>query len=252
MKKLVIWIGMLALALSVSAALPVMEDGGYAEDDALLTWRTSSRWQASLLYGYLNRDVTMDDVTLQLRADIVEASVGVSPWPWLLLYGQVGGSQARLNPVMRDDSGAGAGGLLGAQLNLWQIYPAREATAWRLLLQVVGEVSYRTASDDVAGDLEWTTGTVMLPFFYHLTLARSELNARAADFHSLAIYAGPEVSWVDGNWTRGGIKRSFREEDSVGAVVGAELWLIEHLSFGVRAEWLGERTSGQMNVRYRF
>ena len=37
----------------------------------------------------------------------------------------------------------------------------------------------------------------------------------------------------------------------VGVVGGADLWLLENLSFGARAEWF-EETSMELAVRYRF
>lgn len=246
--RLMLW----ALAIPVMTALPALGNEGYPDDESLFTWRTSSRWQAGMLFTHVNREVTGEDLALKLRGDIMDVSLGVSLRPWLLLYGQAGGSQASFSHLARNEFSTGAGGLLGAQLNLWHIYPARETTAWRLLFQAIGEVSYRTARDNGSGKLNWTTGTIILPLRYHLSMSRSSGNFSTGELHSLAVFAGPEFSWVDGTWNIGHVKRSFHEEDSLGVVVGADVWLFPNFSFGARADWLGNHASAQANLRYYF
>ena len=101
MKKTACWMLMLALAAPAAwASLNVEEDA--SGETALLTWRDPVPWQAGLSYMRVSRPVELEGSERDLKADVVDAMVGVSPWPWLLLYGHAGASEARLEPVMRE------------------------------------------------------------------------------------------------------------------------------------------------------
>jgi hypothetical protein len=249
MNKRIGWILLGALWAAPALARNAMEDP--SADVALLTWRDPANWQAGLSYAYVSRQVVLDGVEWRLRGDIVDAAVGVSPWPWLLLYGQAGASQARLDGAMQSKASPGAGGLLGARVNLWQLYEGVHKTAWRLTLQVAAQHAVRTSEDDGEGELHWSETLVMLPLSYHLTFARSFRNYFMAEYQALNVYAGPAYSKVDGTWTRQNVERDFEEEQEFGVVGGVDLWLLENLAFGVRADWF-EETSMQVRVLYRF
>ena len=250
MKKTACWMLMLALAApSAWASLNVEEDA--SGETALLTWRDPVPWQAGLSYMRMSRPVDLEGAEWDLKADIVDAMVGVSPWPWLLLYGHAGASEGRLDGAMRIDPSAAAGGLLGARLNVWQIYQGVHKTAWRLTLMLDGQYGYRTSDDDGDGDLDWGETLVMLPIDYHLSFARTYRNAYVGEFQSFHLYVGPAYSKLDGTWTRGELERDFEETEAFGVVGGGELWLLENLAFGARFDWF-EDTTGQLTVRYRF
>lgn len=250
MKKTAWWMLMLALAVpGARASLNVEEDP--SADPALLTWRDPVPWQFGLGYQRVSRPVDLAGAEVDLEADVVDALVGVSPWPWLLIHGQAGASAGRLEGAMDADSATGAGGLLGARVNVWQIYPGVHKTSWRVTLQLAGHYAYRTGGDDGAGELEWGEALAMLPLDYHLSFARTFRNAYVGEFQSLHVYAGPAFSKLDGTWTRSGVEQDFEEQESFGVVGGGELWLLENLAFGARFDWF-EGTTGQLTVRYRF
>jgi len=250
MKKTACWMLMWALAVPAARASANVEEDPSA-DPALLTWHDPVPWQFGLGYSRVSRPVDLEGTEVDLKADIVDAMVGVSPWPWLLIYGRAGASEGRLEGAMRIDPSAGAGGLLGARVNVWQIYEGVQATSWRVTLQLAGQYAYWTSEDDGDGDLEWGEALVMLPLDYHLTFARTSRNAYVGEFQSFHLFAGPAFSGIDGTWTRGNTERDFEEQESFGVVGGGELWLLENLAFGARFDWF-EGTSGQLTVRYRF
>jgi len=250
MKKTACWMLMMALSAPAFSAVRNAEEDPSAEE-ALLTWHDPVPWQAGLVFARVSRPVEIDGVERDLRGHVADVMIGVSPWPWLLLYGQVGASDASLEGAPRPEFDFGAGGLLGARLNLWQIYQGVQNTAWRLTLQLAGQYAFRDTEDSGSGDLEWGEALVLLPVDYHLSFARTSRNAFMDEFQSLHAYVGPAFSKVDGTWTRNGVERDFEETRSVGVVGGAELWLLENLAFGVRADWF-EGTSMQVTVRYRF
>jgi hypothetical protein len=94
----------------------------------------SGAWQVGLAYGRVARMVDLDGAEAKLRGDAYDVALGFSPTPWLLLYGQAGGSQAQLDGLQSVESATGAGGLLGARANLWQLYEGLQLTAWRVTL----------------------------------------------------------------------------------------------------------------------
>ena len=250
MKRSACWIclGML-VAGEALAQRNVMEDP--SADRALLTWSDPSGWQVGLSYGRVARTVARGAAEWELSADMIDAMIGVSPWPWLTFYAQAGASQGRLEGVMREDAEPGAGGQAGARINLWQLYEGVQATSWRVTLHLDGHYAYRTTDDDGEGEVEWGEAFMMLPLSYHLTFARSFRNDYMAEFQGVNVYAGPAYSKVDGTWTRQGAEVDFEETDSFGVSGGVDLWLLENLAFGVRVDWFQD-TSAQLSVQYRF
>lgn len=244
------WLAGLLAVPAVFAERNIREDR--TVDPALLTWSEPGAWQAGVVYTHLSRLVDLDGLPQDLKGDIYDGAVGFSPLPWLLLYGQAGASQARLEGSMRADTATGGGGLAGMRINLWQLFEGEQKTAWRLLLQVAGQYAYRTTSDDGEGELQWSETLAMLPLTYHLSFARTFRNYYMSEFQSLAVYAGPAVSLLDGTWTRNGVERDFEQADEFGLVGGVDFWLLESLGFGLRADWFEDATSMQAVVRYRF
>lgn len=251
MNRIASWMCSLLLlaAPAARASLNVEEDA--SAEKSLLTWRDPVPWQAGLGYQRLSRPVEMDGRERDLKAHVAEAMVGVSPWPWLLLYGQAGAAEARLDGDMAESADPGAGGALGARLNVWQIYQGAQKTAWRLTLQLAGQYAYRTGRDDGEGELRWHETLAMLPLDYHLSFARTFRNAYSGEFQSFHLFVGPAYSKLDGTWSRAGTDRDFEEAEAFGVVGGGELWLLENLAFGARFDWF-DGTSGQITVRYRF
>ena len=246
MKRTACWMLMMTLVVPAAwATLGVEEDN--SADPALLTWTDPVPWQVGVTYLQLLRPVKLDKADLDLKGNNVEGEIGVMPWPWLLLYGQAGATEARLSNRMGDNGDAGAGGLLGLKVNVWQIYEGVHRAAWRTTLQLAGQYAYRTTGDGGEGKLEWGEALVMLPVNYHLTFARSFRNMSASEFQAIEIYAG-HMSEVA---RRNGLERDFEESQSFGVVGGANMWLLENLCLGARADWF-DGTSLELSILYRF
>lgn len=251
MKTLASWAAILALGAGTAAASLNPEEDPSGET-ALLTWRDPVPWQVGAVYAHVVRTVALDAGTRALRGDSLDVALGVSPWSWLLLYGQAGALLAsELQGAGDVGFDSGADGLLGARLNLWQVYRGVDKTSWRFTVQLAGQYAYRTGADDGSGTLAWGETLVMLPLNYHLTFARAFRNVYMSEFQSLGVYAGPAYSRLDGTWQTGGRARDFEETRAYGVVGGVEFWLLENLSFDVRADWF-EDLSLQLAVRYRF
>lgn len=250
MKTKILWLAMILAAATAASAQKTIRDDASAPT-ALVTLPDASRWQAGLAYARVARMVTLDGVEWKLRANGIDVLLGFAPVPWFQIYGQAGAAEARLVDAMSDLLSPGGGGLVGARLYLWQLHQGAQATAWRLTLLADGHYAYRSTQEDDEGKLQWSEVLIMLPLDYHLTFARTFRNFYMSEFHSLRIYAGPAYSRIDGTWTLGATERDFREVESAGLVGGADLWLLENLSFGARVEWFRDTTL-QLNVRYTF
>ncbi|NLB66104.1 MAG: hypothetical protein GX803_06525 [Lentisphaerae bacterium] len=250
MKKL--WIGgvMLAALLAPAWGQPVRQADKTAPG-ALLQMTDAPRWQVGLAYANLSRSVDVEGFEVKLKGDVADVYLAVQPTDWLRLYGQAGASRARLDSLAEPRPGAGAGGLLGAGVNVWQFHPRLPDAAWRFTVGLLGQVGYRTTDDKGGGEIRWLETLVALPVDYHLTFARNTRNRDAGDFHSVRVYGGPALSTLDGTWKRGGTKRDIKQAEKWGAVGGAELWLLDNLAFGARADWF-DHTTLQLTVRYCF
>lgn len=242
--------------LVLSALLPAAQGQWEKHADttvpaAIITLPDASRWEAGLVYSHLSRRVDLEGQDCRLRGDVADVFLGFAVAPWLQIYGQIGGSQARLDDILNPRPGAGAGGLVGARMNLWQYHRDDAESSWHFTIKVDGQVGHRTTDDKGGGELHWTEALMMLPLDYHLTFAHTARNLYMAEFHSLHAYAGPAFSSLEGAWKLNGMRRDFEESENFGVVAGAELWLFENLAFGARADWF-DSTTLQLMVRYRF
>lgn len=249
MKVIACWTMLLVMSASGAFASRNFQEDRSA-DAALVTWSDPIQWEAGIVYKHLVRSVRLGNLDDVLNGEIVDVAIGVNPWPWLLLYGQAGISKPELDS-MRESTSNGAGGLLGARVNVWQLYQGLQQTSWRLTLQAAAQYAYRTGADEGDGDLQWGETLIMLPLRYHLTFARSFRNVFMTEFQSVSAYAGPAFSSLDGTWTRHDVEQDFEEEESFGIVGGVDLWLLENLSLGARVDWF-ESTSYQLMIHYRF
>lgn len=233
------------------AAPSVWAYGNLHEDEsapqALVTWDEPVRVQAGILYTYMDRAT---EEYGNLKANIIDLQLGVEATSWWLLYGQIGGSSAELDP-MPESADMDVGGLLGTRLNLWQIYDDTRKSAWRLTLQLDASYAYRSASDGGSGSLKWGEIQVMLPVNYHLSLARSARNQYLSDFHSISIFVAPVFSKIDGTWKLNDRDYDFKEENMFGAAVGLDFWLTERLSFNARAMIIQDITASA-GISYSF
>ncbi|HOO21069.1 MAG TPA: hypothetical protein PLJ99_06370 [Kiritimatiellia bacterium] len=246
----------MAGGLVLAALLPAAQGQWEKHEDtsapvALVTLADASRWQAGLAYAHVSRTVELDARESRLQGDVADIFLGFSVAPWLQLYGQAGVSRARIDDLLNPRPGAGAGGLLGARLDLWQYHAGHPETSWRFTIPLDARIAHRTTDDKGAGEIRWTEILVAMPLDYHLTFAHNSRNFYMSEFHSLRLYAGPAFSDIDGTWEAGGTRRDFEESESLGAVAGAELWLLENVSFGARADWF-DSTTLHLTVRYRF
>ena len=250
MKKTVCWIGVALLGAMVSRG---QDDAriGAGGSRALISWHDPNRIQAGIGYARISRGAEADGVDYRLQADVAQAGLGLWAWPWLLIHGSAGACEARLEGAMDEKGSAEFAGRIGARANLWQIDEGTRESSWRFTAGIAGDYGHFGSGDDGDGKTRWNELRVALPLEYYLSFARTYRHLYLSEVHGMAIFAGPEASWIDGEWEKGGRKRNFEEKETFGAFAGAELWLLANLCFGVRLDWFEESTV-ELNVVYRF
>lgn len=229
-----------ALAAAPAFAAPADDPANPA---ALVDWEPSSSWSVGLAYTHRIRPVEVDHGGPEwtISGESYDAFVGFA-WNWLELRAFGGATQAHLKEYSLKDLDPEAGGGASLALNLWQISPDEESSAWRALVRLSGRGEWRTSSADNGESLEWFEGFADLTLHYTLSTTRSRRNSSIRDFHAVGAYVGPALSFVDGTREFAGSKTSFEQSDLYGAVGGVQLWLLRNLEFGGRVEYFGDCT----------
>lgn len=223
--------------------------------DALLEWAVPPVFQTWAAYGHLVRTIDLDgapDGKSTLRADLAAGGLEWSPLGWFSLGAFGGAARARVNEIMTECGNLEAGGGLNADATLWQITSEQHRAAWDTSFRLELRASYWRSGDDGQGELEWAEYYAALPVRYRLYRNRGLQGAGTSDFRSLAVWAGPAFSAIDGTWSRQHLlDRDFSETHNFGLAAGADLWLIDSLKVGGRMEWFDEVTFS-LGLTYSF
>ena len=239
MKTTSVWLAAGAV-LMLLAASAVAQD----EDDSVLwEWSSPSDIQVWAAYEHILRPLDMDHARKAdrtLKGNLGAAGIEWSPLGWFSLGAFAGAAEARIDEYMAECGSLGAGGGLSLGANFWQISAEHHRSAWDVTIRAETRASYWQSGDDGEGSVEWFEGFGALPVRYRLRLTSGIRSIAPQDFHSLAIWAGPAVSVLDGEWERSGMKESFTEADTFGVAGGADMWLIDSLKISGRIEWFGD------------
>lgn len=222
------------------------------EEASLWTWNDPVPWRVGVEGGRMKRPVEIEGMEADWQADVLEGKLSVAPWGWLTLYGRVGAAQARLEGIGPDGkTGTGAGGALGLKLNLWEVAPGGDSTAWRVSIGLLGEYAWRTGEEKGGIEAEWGEAYFFLPINYHLLLHGTQRSTYATEAHSLDLFIGPACSLLDGTWTAPWGEMDFESDQQAGISGGLCIWLMENLGFSGRVDWF-DAWSYQAAVEYRF
>jgi len=211
-------------------------------DDALLTTQDPAGVEVWAGFSHVQRPVEPagSGAEWTLKGDVVAGGIDWAPLGWFSAGAFAGASRGRLAETMSECGSMAAGGGAEAAINLWQVTPETVRASWEVLVRLEGRGSVWQSDDDGEGDLRWTEWYVGLPVRYKLSHSHGVRALGTGDFKSMAFWAGPAVSKVDGTWERRAMKEDFEEVDVLGAVGGMDIWLIDSLKVVGRVEWFGE------------
>jgi hypothetical protein len=217
-------------------------------------------------YENIQRRIALDaGPVTDLEAYSASLFVGYDLRPWFTLFGTMGLSDRQgamdFVPAGQPAATAAGGGddpktkwSVGANANLlrWEMRAPRITLGDRVTLRAFLEYS-AYEFEDAPATVEWTEILAALRLAYE----RIERNAMAGadELFRLVLYAGPALSVLDGSIEYGGTSLDFDEDESLGLLAGADIYLTSSFSIGGQAQvfdYDGEDLAAQAALRYHF
>ena len=227
-----------AAALPAFAASPVTS----GSRDALFVSDGLENWSIGIDGASIRRGVDLEGFPDRLEATYFGGFVGWRAVPWLTIYGVLGQAEAEIGIDNLDD---GMYWALGANATVWQYdMTDPEFLTGRWSIRVHGEFA---AADLTSGEWQDLSGSLRLQ--YEIFTEAVEATQRMP--YSLALFAGPMVSVLDGKVELLGITDDFEADDEVGVVAGLELSISHNVLLGLGAEILDD-TTWVGSLRYKF
>ncbi len=217
--------------------------------DTLLEQMTLNRLSIGANYEQILRPITIKDTDQHLKLDArrISGFLGVDITRWFTLFGTAGGIEAKEKEESSYESPEFAWSA-GAYLNLWQ-YNLKDPTflEGRLTFRLLGEFSQNRSSDKK----EWKWDEIYAAFLVGYEIFTISPATKQKYPYSLLLFGGPSLSYLDGHYEKDGIKKDFEEQESIGVLGGAELFISHNLSIGGHIQYYDDITAGA-SIRYHF
>lgn len=229
---------LLASLLPASAASPVAS----GSREALIVSDGIEGWSLGVDGASIRRDAKIAGFLDKLEATSYGGFVGWRGVPWLTLYTVLGQADADLGV---DTLGDGFYWALGLQATVWQmdmLDPEFLSGRWSI------RFGAEYASADLASG-EWQDVSASLRLQYEIFVESVEATQKIP--YSLALYAGPMYSGLDGNVSVNGFREDFEADQEVGIVAGIELSISHNVLLGIGAEYFDDVT-WVGSLRYKF
>lgn len=218
--------------------------------DTFLVQREMPRVSVGAGLELLERELRLDGGgPARMRADTLSGYLGVDLLHWFTAFGTLG----RLDIDAIDIPGA-TGDLqddrrwsFGINANVWHIDVEKpETTAGRLTIGIIGEYTQYDASGS-GESLDWTEYAIAIPVGYSLLVEPRTLPT----VYGAVFFAGPIYSTIDGDYTAGGRRTDFEEEQEIGLLAGANVYFAKNVVFGGQIQYF-EKVSSNLSVRFHF
>ncbi|MFA7158564.1 MAG: hypothetical protein WC299_04615 [Kiritimatiellia bacterium] len=203
-------------------------------------------------YQYQSRDVSASSQgKMRLKTQTIDGYIGVDPFKWLMIFATFGGSAAQVG-----ESGAYNDSKFkwsaGFDVNWWRLEITDPAF-------IEGELSLKTHlefsmynSGSGGEKIDWNETMAALLANYEVYTERK--GALDKYPYSLAFFAGPALSWLDGNYYANmdsSRKVDFHEEHLFGIIGGADLYISHNLSVGAAVQYY-DGVTVNLSGRYHF
>ena len=223
---------------------------GSISREPLMRGNVSDRLSIGLAYDRIQRDIQFKDNLGQaeLKADSISGYVGYNVLPWLTTFVTAGATSLRGEQWSTRDYALRVS--TGLSAYFWEgdvLSPA--FAAGRISIKGTAEV-IRHETDTNAGTSDWVEFVAALPIGYEIfdryPASRSGVNT------SLALYAGPAVSLLNGDLAVApGRMRGFKQDQAFGAVAGVDVFFVPSVSVGFNALILDQVSTG-VSLRFHF
>ncbi|MBT3191210.1 MAG: hypothetical protein HN341_01515 [Verrucomicrobia bacterium] len=208
----------------------------------------SERLSVGLNVEEIERSIDMDEGDDDvLSASSASIYVGYDILHWFTAFLTLGASEVDADSDSDEDSSAGLKVSTGVSAYLWEVDVLEPSfMAGRFSFKPTLELS-RYAADSSDGDSSWFDLTVALPLGYEM-FDRHPVSSEGVDT-SLALYAGPAVSYMFGSVGSGAGDGDFVGDDVFGFIGGVDLFLAPTVSLGAEFSFFGE-TSIMGSLRF--
>ena len=214
----------------------------------LVAGQVPERLTVGFGYERLEREVDYDGLANAiLKADTINGYVGYDCLPWLTAFMTLGGSKVADQGDIDADYGMSYS--VGASAYLWEgdiLVPAY--MSGRLSIKAMVDLS-RSESDTGIGSVEWMNLFAALPIGYEkfdsYPVSASGLKT------SLALYAGPAISFLRGTADTQMGEVDFNEDRQLGIMAGADVFFSPSVTVGAKITAFDEISYGA-TARYHF
>ena len=244
-KCMVVAVTVLLTSLVHAATFP-----GSISREPLVRGNVSDRLSIGVGYDRIKRDIRYrgSSQTVDLDADSISGYAGYNVLSWLTAFVTAGATSLKDDQLTSSDYALRVSAGLNAYFWEGDVLTPGFA-AGRISIKGTAEV-LRHEADTSAGTSDWLEWVVALPVGYEMfdryPAARSGLAT------SLALYAGPAVSVLDGDLALApGFKQGFRQDQAFGAVAGADIFFAPSVSLGFKALIFDQVSTGA-SLRFHF
>lgn len=218
--------------------------------DPLARGDMSERLSVGVTYTYTDREISVSrGADMVLKADRFSGYVGYDALPWLTTFVTLGGTRLDTSDAPWTSSDYEFSYSVGVNAYLWEADVLEPAfAAGRLTVKAHAEVGQNQSSSNL-GDSDWMELTIAIPVGYEL-FDRYAISDSGVST-SLALYAGPAFSMLDGDIAVGGRVAGFESDREFGALVGADVYFAPSVSVGASALIMNE-ASFSVSGRFHF
>ncbi|MCE9614668.1 MAG: hypothetical protein K8T26_10360 [Lentisphaerae bacterium] len=201
----------------------------------------------------IGRTVEPDDgPDVELDVIAYGAFFGYDVTPAVTAFITIGGTDDNTFDDAEDDSGSALKFSAGANINVaaYNIRHPALLNGDRVTLRLQPEV----ASYD-ADSCNWMQASLALPITYEIVEVDTYTDRAADDRFVVALYAGPQISYIDGEIDHGAQQTDFEASQVFGIVGGADLYLTRYFAMGAHVSVFDtddDTLTGGGSVRYHF
>ncbi len=216
--------------------------------EPLMKGTVSGRVSVGVNYSEIERGVKirqMPDAVLEAKE--ISVYLGYDLLPWLTGFVTVGGTELKGEADIGSDAGLKLSG--GISAYLWEgdlLEPA--FMTGRFSIKAMASLSHQESDTD-AGTVKWMDVMAALPIGYE-RFDRYPAGSSGLST-SLALYAGPAVSYWRGSAGTPFGSLNFTAEEALGLVAGLDVFFAPSLSVGVKVLVFDELSYGA-SLRFHF
>lgn len=250
--KLLLSISVIVALLTVVSSVGAATLSGAGTRETLIEQEYLDFLTIGADYQQQQRDIsTSSQGKMRLKSQTVDGYIGVDPYKWLMIFATFGGSAAKVGNEDADNDSKFKWSA-GFDVNWWR-YSITAPTFLEGDLSLKTHAEFAMHNSGAGSEkVGWNEIFAALLVNYEVFVSKKDDLDKYP--YSLALYVGPAVSWLEGDYYANrntSQKVDFHEEHLVGIVGGAEIYAAYNLSIGGAIQYYDAVTLSA-SVRYHF